>query len=62
MGEYIPKEIEVTPEMIEAGIKALNWSGCGLDGETSWRMGQVAHEVFEAMFEVYRRANTAGDI
>jgi hypothetical protein len=53
MSEYIPNDIEVTDEMIEVGVAALQGRGIGID-ESMSILRYAVRAVFEEMAEVSR--------
>jgi hypothetical protein len=53
MSEYIPDDIEISDEMIEAGVTALQRRGIGMD-EPMFILRDAVRIVFEEMADVSR--------
>jgi hypothetical protein len=49
--------IEVTPEMIEAGVEALVCCGYGADGEPTEFLRQATVKMFQAMDQARRKGH-----
>lgn len=61
MGEYIPTQVQITPEMIDAGVVALNRSGYGNEDGAISALSLAVQDVYLAMVATSRRDQTYQD-